>query len=440
MKNLTGTLFLLLVLAACSTDSPVMPRQDLDQRIALDFRKNEQQIRKELSRFFPVLTDSQMRAWESDGRLEMRLLNGEKAYFRYAVNNLFRIDSEARKVRDSLIPPSEDPLDSIRLENTGNILNRHISGTPAEKLRITFEFKVTVDADATPDGETIRCWLPFPADAAPRQTAVTLLESSQGFVKKSRSGAVHSSLYYELRAKHGEPTTFSYRASFNIAGQWFDPSILLSGNTSPIPKDLRKFTGEIPPQLIFSDRVRHLADSLTGNETNPYRIIRNFYYWIDGHIPWASALEYSIMDSIPDYVLKYRHGDCGMVTFLMLSMARYKGIPARWQSGWMLHPGEENLHDWCELWFRETGWIPLDMSFGLQNIENSALKEFYITGIDSYRLIINDGFTGSFDPPKRFFRSEPYDFQRGEIEWKGGNLYFNQWDYQLNVVSIEKLD
>jgi hypothetical protein len=124
----------------------------------------------------------------------------------------------------------------------------------------------------------------------------------------------------------------------------------------------------------------------------------------------------------------------------MMSMARYKGIPARWQSGWMLHPGEENLHDWCEIWFRETGWVPLDMSFGLQNTEDLILREFYISGIDSYRLIINDGFSGPFDPPKKHFRSEPYDFQRGEVEWKGGNLYFNKWDYQLNVISIEKID
>ncbi len=34
-------------------------------------------------------------------------------------------------------------------------------------------------------------------------------------------------------------------------------------------------------------------------------------------------------------------------------------------------------------------------------------------------------------PPKKFFRSETVDLQRGEAEWSGGNLYFNQWDYDF---------
>lgn len=120
-----------------------------------------------------------------------------------------------------------------------------------------------------------------------------------------------------------------------------------------------------------------------------------------------------------------------------MSMARYKGIPARWQSGWMLHPGEENLHDWCELWFEKAGWVPVDMSFGLQKTKDPILKEFYLSGIDSYRMIVNDGFAEEFDPPKKFYRSEPFDFQRGEVEWSKENLYFNQWDYHLKVLSIE---
>jgi hypothetical protein len=28
-------------------------------------------------------------------------------------------------------------------------------------------------------------------------------------------------------------------------------------------------------------------------------------------------------------------------------------------------------------------------------------------------------------------RSEPADFQRGEVEIDGRNLYFNEWDYEF---------
>ena len=138
------------------------------------------------------------------------------------------------------------------------------------------------------------------------------------------------------------------------------------------------------------------------------------------------------------YVLKYRKGDCWMQTLLFMSLARVSGIPCKWQSGWMLHPGEVNLHDWCEVFYEGVGWVPLDQSFGLQNANNEEVKEFYISGIDGYRLIVNDDFSREFNPPKKYFRSEPIDFQRGELEWSGGNIYFDQWSYKMNVTYLKQ--
>ncbi|HSM47561.1 MAG TPA: transglutaminase-like domain-containing protein, partial [Draconibacterium sp.] len=150
----------------------------------------------------------------------------------------------------------------------------------------------------------------------------------------------------------------------------------------------------------------------------------------------ASALEYSIIECNPEYVLQNRHGDCGMKTLLFMSMVRSLGIPCKWQSGWMLHPGEINLHDWCEVYYEGIGWVPVDQSFGLQDSDVQEIKEFYLSGIDEYRLIINDDFGSEFDPSKKFYRSESIDFQRGELEWKGGNLYFDQWNYHMEVTKI----
>jgi hypothetical protein len=99
----------------------------------------------------------------------------------------------------------------------------------------------------------------------------------------------------------------------------------------------------------------------------------------------------------------------------------------------MMHPEEVNLHDWCEVYYEGAGWIPLDMSFNLQKSPDLREREFYISGIDAYRLIVNDDIGSRFVPDKKYARSEPYDFQRGEVEWREGNLYFNQWDYSMKV-------
>jgi len=60
-----------------------------------------------------------------------------------------------------------------------------------------------------------------------------------------------------------------------------------------------------------------------------------------------------------------------------------------------------------------------------------------MSGIDSYRMIVNDGVAGRLYPLKEHLRSEPYDFQRGEVEWRGGNLYFDKWDYHLEIEYLE---
>ena len=131
----------------------------------------------------------------------------------------------------------------------------------------------------------------------------------------------------------------------------------------------------------------------------------------------------------------YRTGEeiAACRTFLYMSMLRYKGIPVRWQSGWMIPPGAENLHDWCEVYYEGAGWIPSDVSYDLQNLRNQGDREYYLSGIDTYRMIVNDGVSGNLYPQKQFMRSEPYDFQRGEVEWKGGNLYFDKWDYDIKI-------
>ena len=69
--------------------------------------------------------------------------------------------------------------------------------------------------------------------------------------------------------------------------------------------------------------------------------------------------------NIPMYVLESGHGDCGMVTLLFMTLCRYKGIPTRWQSGFMMHPSGWNLHDWAEVYFEGPGWVPVDESFGI---------------------------------------------------------------------------
>ncbi len=407
-------------------------------RIALDFSLSGDQIIARIKSQTGSYSESEIENWEKRGWLEGRLINGEKMYFNRAASNLLLLKKfyEQKEIRQK--ENAEDPDMNFRLKHTeeASKLSGEMS-MPVVPVRMGITYTITVHADVVPDGETIRCWMPWPKSNHARQTGVELLNTSCTEYKISPDSAIHSAIYMEEKAKKGIPTVFRVSFKYQSSAQYFNISGLRILPYDKGSDNYKKYTSEQLPQINFAQEIRNLADSITGNEKSPEIIVRKIYYWFKENIPWTGALEYSIMPDIPGYVCHNHRGDCGMQTFLFISMLRYKGIPVRWQSGWMVPPGAENLHDWCEVYYEGPGWIPVDISYDLQNSDKKEVKEFYMSGIDSYRLIVNDGVAGTLYPHKQFMRSEPYDFQRGEVEWKGGNLYFDKWDYNMKIDYLD---
>ncbi len=153
------------------------------------------------------------------------------------------------------------------------------------------------------------------------------------------------------------------------------------------------------------------------------------------HVPWTTAREYSTIECLPKYALAVGHGDCGIKSMTFMTLCRYNGIPARWESGWTTDPVKD-MHDWCEIYLAPYGWVPADVTYGMVDSTNNREKWFYLGGIDGLRFFLNTDYNQPLYPAKTFYRSEIVDFQRGEAEWRGGNLYFNQWNWNFNVEQI----
>jgi hypothetical protein len=94
-----------------------------------------------------------------------------------------------------------------------------------------------------------------------------------------------------------------------------------------------------------------------------------------------------------------------------------------------------NIHDWGQLYLAPYGWVPVDVTTGRLHPaadDAKALEWFYLGGLDNWRIAFNDDYARDFVPAKRHFRSDDVDSQRGEAEWRGGNLYFDQLDYDFD--------
>lgn len=407
---------------------------ELMRRIRIEFPYSEEQIKEQLAKAGYETDDAKLRYWESKKYLEMRPIDGVRFYFKNAVPNLPRLDPELQKNR--VVTEYDKQNSALRLSNCERIIEQSRGlGQLSQGCHNVFTCVAKIPANTIPAGEVVRYWAPFPREGGARQASVKLLYADGDVWKLSPTDDLQRTLYMEKKAVKDQETVFKFSFETTSYAQYFSQQELIdSVKPYDVESDLyKKYTTERLPHMILSDEIKTWAKSIVGDETNPVIMTSLIFDKIDATYPWASSNEYGTMTCIPEYVLREGHGDCGMLTLLLVSACRSLGIPAKWQSGWTMRENSNvcGMHDWGEVYYEGIGWVPIDMSYGLMKSDKKEVRDFYKSALDQYRLVINDSIGEPFFIPKKYFRSEPVDLQKGEIEWDGGNLYFDQWTFEI---------
>ncbi|MBK0014197.1 transglutaminase-like domain-containing protein [Stenotrophomonas sp. S41] len=409
------------------------------RRIRLDFSLDEAAAKAAVRRWIPDLTDAEFARWDQLGLIEHLDIDGVRWYFKRAPSNLFRLSDDARARRRADAPmPAPGPNEVLNAHHARVLAAADQSGeTSVLPQRIAFTQSLTVKADAVPAGETIRVWIPYPREIPGQQEQVQWLGSTPGKARVAPASTLQRTAYLEAKAVAGQPTRFEIRYAATIFARHtaIDPARV---QATPADPALQPYLAEQLPHVRFTPALKLFSDQVLQGETRPYEVVRRLYAAVD-RIPWAGAREYSTLSNISDYALHAGHADCGQQTLLLIALLRMNGIPARWQSGRVFSDGGSgysNLHDWGAVYLAPYGWLPMDVTTGALASDAPALRDFYIGSLDGYRIAFNDDFGQPFVPAKQHYRSETVDSQRGEAEWAGGNLYFDQWDddFQWRVL------
>ena len=404
-------------------------------RIRKDFTQTEESVVKYIRGVIPDVNDEQVRRWEDSKALEHMFIDGEKLYFNWAGRNLFRIDKDAKAAWEVKYPSQQLTSGSgARLEL--DLHNREVIDEAVrtgdlyvKPVGLKIRQSVTVPEGEVPAGEMLHCWIPFPREIQGRQQDILLISTApEKHLVADNEANLQRTVYFEKAAMEDSPTRFEVEYEYTSHGAYvpIEPERVVPAEISA---ELAPFIAEVSPHIVFTKELRELSEQIVGEETNPYLMARKLFEWVDSNIPWASAREYSTIRNISSYAYENMHGDCGIQTLLFITLCRMNGIPARWQSGWEFQPPDDSMHDWGMIYFEPYGWAPMDVTYGLRNTEDDDLKWFYLYGMDSYRLIFNDAYSQPLFPEKKHPRSETVDSQRGEVEWRGGNLYFDQWKW-----------
>ena len=400
-------------------------------RIRRDFSVGQQELLEKLWESIPDVSEDDLARWRQEGSLWFRKIDGEYRYFRWADKNLFRLSQEARERRD-LVSYEMTPYEKHMTEV---VKASEKSDSPyLLPQRFQIDYTVTVGADVVPQGETIRCWILYPKECD-TQKDIQLLASSPAVKHIAPSEHPQRTLYFEQpAAEKGQPTVFHavYEYTALACFRNIDPNDVKPYNEET---DLYKtYTAERDPHLLLTDAIVATGQEIVAGLNNPYLKARSIFEWIQHNVSYTSMLEYSTVPNLSAWCLKYRQGDCGVQSLLFIALCRARGVPARWQSGWSTKPWEHNMHDWAEIYIEPYGWLPVDASRGFVRSSDPRVRMFHFGNLDHFRLTSNSDYGSELDPPKQHFRSEPVDFQRGEVEWEGGNLYFDKWQYKMEIT------
>lgn len=437
------------LLGAAKLDSATRRRLLWDRerlsRIRLDYNLSRQDLLKALRERVRDFREAELDEWEREGKLDVRRIDGEKRYLYASVSNLFWRYPEIRARR----LPKENRWDSehsfLALVREARAAREKSAGRFVLPHRFRCTHTVEVHADAVPAGKIVRCWIPFPR-AFPFQNDIHLVDSEPAVKWLGEPESRARSAYLERRSEPGVPTVFKVSYEFTA---YATINSLEPARIRPYDKSRPEYvyyTAERPPHIVFSEAFRALSRRIVGGETNPLLVARRIFNWIADSLAYSYAPEYSTISNISQWVLQRRYGDCGQKALFFMTLCRLNGIPARWQSGWGIRPGHKSIHDWCEIYLEPYGWVPVDPDRGaaanrytetLTPGEKQEVVDFYFGNLDPFRMAANCDHSVPLFPPKQSFRSDDVDFQRAEVECDGQNVYFDKFDYSLEVKVLK---
>ena len=171
-------------------------------------------------------------------------------------------------------------------------------------------------------------------------------------------------------------------------------------------------------------------------------IARRIYDYVTKNVQYSYMRNYSLMTCIPEYCAKNLRGDCGVQALLFITLCRIAGVPARWESGLYSNPAYVGAHDWAMFYVEPYGWLYADPSLGgsayAEGDENR--RRFYFGNLDPYRMVANRAFQAPFTVEKKYWRTDPYDNQLGEIETAERGLMYEEFERRKEALMCEEIE
>jgi transglutaminase-like putative cysteine protease len=273
-----------------------------------------------------------------------------------------------------------------------------VAATPPSR---SFEFTYVVHVPAMPAGSrTMRIWIPLPQTAAHQQISDVHVTSPVRYRIVPAAQYGNRFAYLEFSRAEAGRAPFDIRLTFDARREEYKAALPAGDPASPpsFPPNIARYL--LPDRLIpLNGMIGELSREETAGISDPLQKARKIYEYVIAHMHYDhDGTGWGHGDAI--FACTMHHGNCTDFHSLFIGMARAAGIPARFEIGFAIPPGQREgkiagYHCWAEFYIQGTGWVPVDASEAWQN---PARHNYYFGALDADRVRFTRGRDLTLEP------------------------------------------
>jgi transglutaminase-like putative cysteine protease len=257
----------------------------------------------------------------------------------------------------------------------------------------TFDVTYTAVVAHVPAGlPEMKVWIPLPATRGWQQVSDVTIDAPFPFTRHREKEFGNSYAFATIpNPPEGDLTV---RVKFKATRTEASQPVEKTASKAELQRALKA-----DRLVTISPRIRNLADELTKGINDPLDQAHAFFNYLivtmkyDKTIPgWGQGDTERACD--------IKAGNCTDFHSLFISLARAKGIPARFVIGFPLTAADGNVkgyHCWAEFYIKGKGWIPVDAS-DASKLKDPAAQQALFANLDPNRVQFTMGRDLVLDP------------------------------------------
>jgi len=230
--------------------------------------------------------------------------------------------------------------------------------------------------------KSLDLWIPLPQTRGSQTVSDVVIDAPWQFERKR--DPEFGNQYAFARIANPPAGELSVRVRFRATRQ--EETIAAPAEQKASRAELRRAL-RADRLVTLSPRVRKLADEVTAGKTTPVEQAHAIFDHLITTMKYDKT-EPGWGNGDTERACDIRKGNCTDFHSLFLSLARAKGIPARFVIGFPLTAADGHVagyHCWAEFYVRGKGWIPVDAS-DASKLSDPAARQYLFGHLDPNRV------------------------------------------------------